>query len=199
MRVTKPKKQRKRLFKAPDHTRYRHFSARVSPELRTSHRIKSIPVRSGDTIQVTRGDQKGFEGKITRVERKKYRIYVEGLRREKVDGTTVSVPIHPSKVMITNLNLEDKWRKRILERKKETHRIDEKISAKTAPEVDIKKKEATEKEPKKRKRRTTKEKTPEKTRSQKRKTETIGKTAKETKKRQRKTKKRKAKAEKPES
>ncbi|NIQ06138.1 MAG: 50S ribosomal protein L24, partial [Candidatus Korarchaeota archaeon] len=74
MQVTKPKKQRKRLFQAPDHIRHRQFSARLSPELRASHEAKGIPVRSGDTVRVMRGDYKDFEGKVTRVERKKYRI-----------------------------------------------------------------------------------------------------------------------------
>jgi large subunit ribosomal protein L24 len=64
-----------------------------------------------------RGDRKGFEGKVTGVDRQKYRIFVEGITREKVDGSTIPVPIHPSKVMITRLNLDDKRRKKILERK----------------------------------------------------------------------------------
>ena len=118
--ITKPTKQRKMLFQAPDHIRYKFFGAPLSPQLMKSHKVKAIPVRSGDTVRIMRGDHKGFEGKITRVDRRKYRIYVEGLTREKVDGTAVFVPVHPSKVMITNLNLDDKWRKKILERKKIT-------------------------------------------------------------------------------
>jgi large subunit ribosomal protein L24 len=116
--VTKPSKQRKMVFQAPDHIRHKLFAAPLSPELKTSHGIKSLPVRSGDAVRVMRGDHKGFEGKITRVDRTKYRIYVEGLTREKVDGTAIFVPIHPSKVMITTLNLEDKWRKETLAKKK---------------------------------------------------------------------------------
>jgi large subunit ribosomal protein L24 len=92
-----------------------------------------------------RGDHKGFEGKITRVERKEYRIYVEGLRREKVDGTTISVPIHPSKVMITDLNLEDKWRRQILERKKGAHKPREEPPMKIPPEEKNRKSKKTEK------------------------------------------------------
>jgi large subunit ribosomal protein L24 len=120
--VTKPSKQRKMLFKAPDHIRHRLFAAHLSPELRATHIVKSLPVRSGDTVRVMRGDRKGFEGKITRINLKKYRIYVEGLTREKVDGTTIFVPVHPSKVMVTRLNLDDKWRKKILERKQQAHK-----------------------------------------------------------------------------
>jgi large subunit ribosomal protein L24 len=116
--VTKPTKQRKMLFQAPDHIRYKLFAAPLSSELKATHAVRALPVRSGDSVRIVRGDRKGFEGKISRVDRKEYRIYIEGLTREKVDGTTVFVPVHPSKVLITRLNLDDKWRKKILERKK---------------------------------------------------------------------------------
>jgi large subunit ribosomal protein L24 len=76
-----------------------------------------MPVRKGDTVKVLRGDYKGFEGKISRVDRKSYKIYVDGINREKADGSSIPVPIHPSKVEVTRLNLDDKWRNKILERK----------------------------------------------------------------------------------
>ena len=121
MRKVKPMrnagKQRKLLHNAPAHIRHKLMAAPLSPELISSKGAKTLPVRKGDTVRVMRGDHKGFEGKISRVDLKKYRVYVEGLTREKVDGTTISVPIHPSKVLIKNLNLDDKWRKKVVERK----------------------------------------------------------------------------------
>ena len=132
--LTKPTKQRKMLHQAPDHVRHRLLAAHLSPELRATHITKSFPVRSGDTIRVMRGDHKGFEGKITRIDLKKYRIYVEGLTREKVDGTTIFVAVHPSKLMITRLNLDDKWRKRILERKQKPQKKPQKPTKKPRPE-----------------------------------------------------------------
>ena len=147
-RVTKPTKQRKMLFQAPAHIRYKHFAAPLSPELRAQHMMRTLPVRSGDTVRVMRGDHKGFEGKITRVERKKYRIYVEGLSREKADGTTIFVPIHPSKVMIVDLDLGDKWRKQVLERKKTAGKIVEEVVEKPPSEVAEIEEAAEEKVPK---------------------------------------------------
>ena len=134
MQTTKPSKQRKMLFQAPDHRRHKHFAAHLSPELRASREVRALPVRSGDTVHIMRGDHKGFEGKVTRIDRRKYRIYVEGLTRDTVDGTTIFVPIHPSKVMITRLNLDDKWRKKILERKREAHRKAEEVVVEKPPE-----------------------------------------------------------------
>jgi large subunit ribosomal protein L24 len=179
--VTKPTKQRKMFFQASDHIRYKLFAAPLSPELRKSHGVKSIPVRSGDTVRIMRGDHKGFEGKIARVDRKSYRIYVEGLTREKVDGTTTFVPIHPSKVMITRLNLDDKLRKKILERKKEARkRIEEAVEKKVPEKVEEVIEEKVEEEKPKRRRRKAAKKPAEK------KVETVEK--------EKKPKKRKAKA-----
>lgn len=164
--VTKPTKQRKMLFQAPDHIRYKIFAAPLSPELKASRGIRALPVRSGDTVRIMRGDHKGFEGKITRVDRKNYRIYVEGLTRDRVDGTTIFVPIHPSKVMITQLNLDDKWRKKILERKKEARKRFEEAEKPLEEVVEIKeeaieekvtvKEKPLKKKPKKRKRKVAK-------------------------------------------
>ena len=114
MKTIQPRKQRKMLYQAPLHLRYKHFSAPLSSSLKTEYGVNSIPLRTGDTVRVMRGDRKGMEGKVTRVDRQKYRIYIEGVMREKVDGSTMPVPIHPSKVVMTNLNLDDKWRKESL-------------------------------------------------------------------------------------
>ena len=137
-RVKNPGKQRKMLFNAPAHIRHKLMSAPLSHELSASKGAKTLPVRRGDTILIKRGDNKGFEGKVSRVDLKAYRIYVEGLTREKVDGTNIFLPIHPSKVEIRNLNLEDKWRKNILERKKEISKQEktEKPKAKPAKKVE---------------------------------------------------------------
>jgi len=117
--VKKPGKQRKRLYNAPAHLRHKFMAAPLSQELILSKGAKTLPVRKGDTVRIMRGDHKGFEGKVSRIDLKRYRIFIEGLTREKVDGTNIFVSVHPSKVMIKNLKLDDKWRKGIVERKKE--------------------------------------------------------------------------------
>ena len=128
---------------------------------------ETLPVRSGDSVRIMRGDRKGFEGKIARIDRKKYRIYIEGLTREKVDGTTIFVPMHPSKVMITRLNLDDKWRKKILERKKVARRKVEEVAEKPPKEVveikeEVVEEKLPEKKPKRRKKKAVEKPTAEK-------------------------------------
>lgn len=140
MQITKPRTQRKKLFQAPAHLRHRYFSAPLAPDLKKKHDTNAVPLKTGDTVRVMRGDRKGFEGKVTRVNRKKYRIFVEGVTREKVDGSTMPIPIHPSKVMITNLDLGDKWRREALKRKgviieKETSPTEEAVVEEKKEEV----------------------------------------------------------------
>ena len=50
------------------------------------------------------------------VYRKKFAIHIERIQREKANGATVNVPIHPSKVVIVKLKM-DKDRKKIIERR----------------------------------------------------------------------------------
>jgi large subunit ribosomal protein L24 len=131
-KTANPRKQRKRLFNAPAHKRHKLMGSPLSTDLFAQRGFKTLPVRKGDTVRIMRGDHKGFEGKVSRVDLKHYRVYVEGLTREKVDGSTVFVGLHPSKIMIKNLNLDDKRRKAILERKKPIIKKGEK-PAKKAP------------------------------------------------------------------
>jgi large subunit ribosomal protein L24 len=125
------------------------MAAPLSKELVASRGAKTLPVRKGDTVRIQRGDHKGFEGKVTRIDLKRYRIFIEGLTREKVDGTNIFVSVHPSKVMIKNLNLDDKWRKQVVERKTplEKPKKEEVVAAKPAKKAVEVKKEVKEEKP----------------------------------------------------
>lgn len=112
-----PRKQRRMLYNAPKHMLRKLLSAPLSDELREKYKRRSFPIRKGDTVKIVRGDFKDFTGTVTRVDYEKRRIYIEGVTQEKVDGTKVFIPIHPSKVIITKLNLDDKRRVEALERK----------------------------------------------------------------------------------
>jgi len=113
----KPRKQRKFLFTAPLHIRRKLMAAHFSKELKQKYKTRSFPVRKGDEVEVMRGGFKKKRGKISRVDLKKYKVYIEGIMRKRTDGTERQVPIHPSNLRIINLNLEDKRRSKTLERK----------------------------------------------------------------------------------
>lgn len=103
------------------------MSSPLSKELRQKYNVRSMPIRKDDEVQVfalvqicqlytcgmlhlpdmhvllfqqvVRGHYKGQQiGKVVQVYRKKYVIYIERVQREKANGTTVHVGIHPSKV-----------------------------------------------------------------------------------------------------
>jgi large subunit ribosomal protein L24 len=117
MKSKLPRKQRKFLFTAPLHLRRKILSAHLSKELKQKYNTRSFPVRKGDEVEIMRGKFKKRKGKISRVDYNKYKIYVEGMTAKRTTGTDYQVPIHPSKVRITNLSLEDKKRVKSLERK----------------------------------------------------------------------------------
>ncbi|KAI5706002.1 60S ribosomal protein L26 [Diaphorina citri] len=111
------RKNRKRHFNAPSHIRRRIMSAPLSKELRQKYNVRSMPVRKDDEVQVVRGHYKGQQvGKVVQSYRKKFVIYIEKIQRDKVNGATVYVGIHPSKCVIVKLKM-DKDRKKIIERR----------------------------------------------------------------------------------
>jgi len=67
-------------------------------------------------VLVVRGTHKNRDGKVIQVYRRKFVIHVERISREKNNGATVMLPVHPSKLVITKLHL-DPDRKALLDRK----------------------------------------------------------------------------------
>ncbi len=105
------------MRKENDDNRMKKFGSSLSKELREKHTLKAIRPVKGDGVRIIRGGFKGIEGKITRVDPKLGKIFVEGVTREKIaGGKTGPVPIDASKVVVTSLNLEDKIRKSHVER-----------------------------------------------------------------------------------
>ena len=114
---SKPRKQRKWLFKAPLGSRQKMVASTLSQELRTKYKKRSVQVRKGDKVKIMRGDFKGTAGEVTKVALKDMVITIQGINLKKADGTEVPRPIAPSNVMITELFTEDAERRNALERK----------------------------------------------------------------------------------
>jgi large subunit ribosomal protein L24 len=105
-----PRKQRRFLYNAPLHIRQKMMAAPLSKELREEFGFRSLPVRRGDTVRILRGKFRGHEGKVIKVSLRKMRIYVEGITLKRSDGKEVPYPIHPSKVMIVDVDRSDERR-----------------------------------------------------------------------------------------
>jgi large subunit ribosomal protein L24 len=114
---TKPSTVRKQQKNAPIHIRRRYISAPLSPNLKTQYGARTMTVVENDTVTITKGDRKLAEGKVLRVNTRDCRVYIEGVTRTRLDGSTVQIPVRAENVMITKLNLDDNRRKTILERK----------------------------------------------------------------------------------
>ena len=54
--------------------------------------------RTEDEVVVMRGHYKGNTGRVIRVHRAKWVVHIDKITREKANGTTVHVGVHPSKV-----------------------------------------------------------------------------------------------------
>ncbi|KAG6868702.1 60S ribosomal protein L26B [Termitomyces sp. T159_Od127] len=110
------RKSRKAHFSAPSSIRRKIMSSSLSKELREKYHARSLPVRKDDEVRIVRGKYKGREGKVTQVYRKKWVIHVDRVQRDKSNGATAPIGIHPSNVVITTIKL-DKDRRAILDRK----------------------------------------------------------------------------------
>ena len=112
----KPRKQRKYRYNAPLHIKQRFVGAHLSKELRKKYNKRSINLRKGDSVKVMRGEFKNKIGKIEEINLKRTLVYVSGIEVTKRDGTKSRRSINPSNLMITELNMDDKMRNKILER-----------------------------------------------------------------------------------
>ena len=115
--IRKPSTARRRRYNAPNHIKRKFLSAPLSPNIRAEDGTRSMPVIVDDTVSITKGDRKLSEGKVLKVNTAESKVYIEGVTRTRQDGSMVQIPIMAANVIITRLNLDDQWRKDILERK----------------------------------------------------------------------------------
>ncbi len=88
-----------------------NICSNLSNNLKKEYGIKSLRIVKGDSVKIMRGEYKGVEGKVEKLNTLKGRLSIEGVQREKIKGGQVKVQIHASNVRITSLHLDDKYRK----------------------------------------------------------------------------------------
>jgi large subunit ribosomal protein L24 len=91
----------------------------LSDNLKKQYNKKSTSVVKGDTVRIMRGEYKGVEGKVEKINTNKGKLSIEGVQREKIKGGQVKVLIHASNVKISSLNMDDKYRKNKFENKEQ--------------------------------------------------------------------------------
>jgi large subunit ribosomal protein L24 len=126
-----PRKQVKYRVNAPLNLRHKMMSIHLSKELRKKYLRRNFEPRKGDSIKVISGGFKKKTGKISLVDKRRFRIAIEGIQRTKKDGTKINVFFNPSNLQIQELTLDDKKRIKSTERRiKHEH----KLEVKHAPE-----------------------------------------------------------------
>lgn len=106
----KPKKQRKYRANAPYHLKNKFLSAKLSDDLKNKVGTGTLPIRVGDKTEIMRGEYSGISGKVEEVDYDDYKVYLDSVDRERVDGTEAKIPLDPSNLKITKLELEDERR-----------------------------------------------------------------------------------------
>ncbi len=138
MSSKKSGKQRMAQSKAPIHVRRKRMRARLITDDPNMKDIRSVTVRVGDEVEVTRGDfshpnsvktdsrgkrlgqargRAGVKAKVANVDTGNGFIFVDGLTQSTADGKEEAIPISPSNVIVTKLYEGDPLRiQRIMNR-----------------------------------------------------------------------------------
>jgi large subunit ribosomal protein L24 len=117
MTTIKARKQRYNLYNAPVHQKRKWIASHLAENLLLKYDRRSIPVIKGDTVKVMRGSYKGHEDKVAKVNVRDMTVHVEGVIVTTAKGTKVAKPLPANTLLITKLNLTDKWRRSKLESK----------------------------------------------------------------------------------
>ncbi len=103
-----PTKQRNFRRNAPLHILRKFIHSHLSKELRKKYSTRSLSLRVGDKVKIMVGNFKGKEAKVSDVNTKAAKVYIEGMDRTKKDGSKARVPFNASNLMITALGKEDR-------------------------------------------------------------------------------------------
>jgi large subunit ribosomal protein L24 len=77
---------------------------------------RSFSLRKGDEVTVIKGEYKGRSGKVSKVNRQRLCVFIDGIKMRKVSGQEIDVPIRPANLVITRLYDEDKIRMKRIKR-----------------------------------------------------------------------------------
>lgn len=112
-----PRKQRRYNYSAPLHIKQKFVNVHISKELRKKYNKRSVGLKKGDSVKILRGKFKGHTGTVEKINLKKSKAIINGAEFTKKDGSKLPFLIAVSNLIITELNIEDKKRRKSIERK----------------------------------------------------------------------------------
>ena len=106
----KPSKIRNRTMHHPSLAlRSRLMASHLSKDLRKAHHTRNVRVVTGDSVTVLRGEYRSVSGRVDKVNPSRG-VTIGGIKMEKPAGEKLDIYIHPSNLVVTALNLDDKRR-----------------------------------------------------------------------------------------
>ncbi len=131
MRVSSrsPRRQRRALYLAPTSERRRRMTVPLSRELRRRFQRRRVPIRKGDTVRVLSGSFAGREERVAKVSRRSLSVTLDNVTLKTAEEKLKPLPLRPSHLVITRLNLADPWRRRSLRLREEDVRPEERGEA----------------------------------------------------------------------
>jgi large subunit ribosomal protein L24 len=115
---TNARNQRMARRLAPLHMRERLLRTSISKELSQKYETNTLPVKISDRVKVMKGDHKGKLSKVSRVDHKLLKVYLEDVKVKRADGREVAIPFQACNLQIISLGADDKRRLKSIERKK---------------------------------------------------------------------------------
>jgi large subunit ribosomal protein L24 len=102
------------MYNAHPAERRRRMAVSLSRELRARYGRRSVPVRKGDTVRILSGSYAGREERVAKVNRRAYALTLDNITIKTAEAKLKTLPIRPSHLVLTRLNLADPWRRRVL-------------------------------------------------------------------------------------
>lgn len=101
----KPDTERRKYYKAKNHTKTRKMNVHLSKELRSKlkKKTRSTMLRKGDKVRVMRGPSRGKSAKVVRVSHTKMKVFLEGITVRTAKAREVLVPLSPSNLELIEL------------------------------------------------------------------------------------------------
>ena len=143
---SKPRKQRKRQIEAPLHQRKKMLRGHLAPKYLEAGKRRSLTIRKGDQVRIMRGEHKGEEGKVEKVNLRNLTITIEGVTQAKADESQSARMIHASNIMIIRPDMSDRRRLMKFGRIIEEEEIEEEDEDAEAETEDVESEKETEEE-----------------------------------------------------
>jgi len=97
--------ERKKHYKAKLHKKRNDLHVHLSKELRSKMKTKrrSLLVRTGDSVKILRGPEKGKDGKVSAVDITERKVFIDGITVRNAKAKEIPLALQPSNLILVGL------------------------------------------------------------------------------------------------